>query len=58
MFCETTIIPIYYPETRLIMNLSSEFQKHNLSCVVLSSINFVEVHDSYKVKSLMQILKN
>ena len=39
------------------MNLSSEFQKHNLSCVVLSSINFVEVHDSYKVKSLMQILK-
>ena len=60
MFCETTIIPIYYPETRLIMNLSLEFQKHNLSCVVcsMSSINFVEVHDSYKVKSLMQILKN
>lgn len=42
------------------MNLSLEFHKHNLSCVVcsMSSINFVEVHDSYKVKSLMQILKN
>ena len=41
------------------MNLSSEFQKHNLSCVVcsMSSINFVEVHDSYKVKLLMQIFK-